>query len=197
MSKISGVYEIRNILNNHRYIGSSVNILKRFGEHLRMLTHNNHHSIYLQRAWNKYGKNKFEFNILETCESIKDTILFLEQKYLDLNPEYNTCKNARNTQGVIFTEERKRKIGVANSKRIIKEETRIKHSINSKNSEYNKKIRKPIYMIDLNSKNKIKEFDSIISASLFLGKYNYRVGIKRVLQGKQSKAYGYMWKLKN
>ena len=30
---MSGIYEIRNVLNNHRYIGSSVDIKKRWRDH--------------------------------------------------------------------------------------------------------------------------------------------------------------------
>jgi predicted GIY-YIG superfamily endonuclease len=52
---ISGIYYIKNITNNKLYIGSSKDILKRFYEHKRLLRHNKHHSIRLQRAWDKYG----------------------------------------------------------------------------------------------------------------------------------------------
>lgn len=31
--KLSGVYEIRNTLNNKRYIGSSINIYRRWRDH--------------------------------------------------------------------------------------------------------------------------------------------------------------------
>jgi group I intron endonuclease len=192
---LSGIYEIKNTLNNHRYVGSSVNIPKRFGEHRSTLRNNNHHSNYLQKAWNKYGEQHFEFNILEVCEPIKDTLLFLEQKYLDLNPEYNICKNARNTQGVVFTQERKDKIGFATKHRIVTQETRNKVSINSFNSEWNKIQRKPMLMFDLNG-NFLIEFNSVCQAALYVGHINHRVDIKRAAQGKRKTAYGYKWKFK-
>lgn len=31
----SGIYEILNTLNNFRYVGSTVNLNKRFGEHIK------------------------------------------------------------------------------------------------------------------------------------------------------------------
>jgi hypothetical protein len=192
----AGVYEIRNRLNNHRYVGSSVDIAKRFGEHLRMLRHGKHHSDYLQKAWDKYGEGHFSFSVLETCQPIKETLLFLEQKYLDLNPEYNICKNARNTQGVVFSEERKRKIGCATKHRVVTQETKGKLSITSLNSKWNNIQRKPVLMFDLNN-NIIMEFNSVCQAALYTGHINHRVGIKRILSGKGNHAYGYKWKFKN
>ena len=48
----------------------------------------------MQRAYDKYGEYNFEVNILEICSPVRDTLLYLEQKYLDLNPEYNISKTA-------------------------------------------------------------------------------------------------------
>lgn len=63
-----GIYKIENIKNNKPYIGSSNNIERRWSEHIRQLNKGEHHSIKLQRAWNKYGQNNFEFEILEECK---------------------------------------------------------------------------------------------------------------------------------
>lgn len=41
--KLSGVYEIRNTLNNKRYIGSSINIYRRWRDHKRK---NNKKAVY-------------------------------------------------------------------------------------------------------------------------------------------------------
>lgn len=78
-----GIYEIRNIVNDKVYVGSSCNIIIRFNEHKRQLRNNNHHNIKLQRAYNKYGKDAFIFTVLyevETSEGLKNE----EQKLLDL-----------------------------------------------------------------------------------------------------------------
>lgn len=90
----SGIYMISNNLNGHKYIGSTNNFKRRLMRHRTELRKNRHHSIYLQRAYNKYGEDKFSIVILETCWPIRDTLRFLEQKYLDLNPEYNMEKIA-------------------------------------------------------------------------------------------------------
>ena len=49
----SGVYQILNVTTNKRYIGSSKNIVKRLKDHIKSLHSGKHHSILLQRAWNK------------------------------------------------------------------------------------------------------------------------------------------------
>lgn len=63
-----GIYKIEGINNNKPYIGSSNNIERRWNEHIRQLNKGEHHSIKLQRAWNKYGQDNFIFTIIEECE---------------------------------------------------------------------------------------------------------------------------------
>lgn len=92
--KVAGIYSIQNILNNKRYIGSTKNFYSRFHEHKYLLLNGKHHSKHLQNSFNKYGDSVFVFQILEICEPIRDTLLLIEQKYLDLNPEYNINKYA-------------------------------------------------------------------------------------------------------
>ena len=92
-SIISGIYQIKNIVSGKIYIGSSVNILHRWEIHKSDLNNNKHHSIVLQRAWNKYGAGAFEFSILETCFIF--ALIFREQYYIDkLNPKYNMSKKS-------------------------------------------------------------------------------------------------------
>jgi hypothetical protein len=61
----SGIYTITNLLNNKMYIGYSYDIFQRLNVHKSALKKNIHHSFHLQKAWNKYGENNFEFEILE------------------------------------------------------------------------------------------------------------------------------------
>lgn len=64
-NKISGIYIIRNIINNKVYIGSSVSINSRLSTHKNLLMNNKHFNKHLQSSYNKYGLNSFTFNILE------------------------------------------------------------------------------------------------------------------------------------
>lgn len=73
----AGVYQILNIVNNKRYIGSSVDIPKRWREHLHSLRQNVHCSRYLQRA---LGCCRSEQTRLKISESLKGRILSDEHK---------------------------------------------------------------------------------------------------------------------
>jgi len=82
-----GIYRIKNLKNKKCYYGSSKNIEKRWRTHLNNLKNGKHHNTHLQRSWDKYGEDNFVFELVEECD---ETILLeLEQKYLDLNPEFN------------------------------------------------------------------------------------------------------------
>ena len=62
-----GIYKIENTKNNKIYIGSSINIEKRFYKHLWMLKKGIHDNNHLQNSFNEYGENYFSFSILELC----------------------------------------------------------------------------------------------------------------------------------
>ena len=65
---LCGIYCIENIINNKKYIGLSRDIRRRWNEHKSELRNNDHDNIYLQRAWNTYGEDAFQFNIVELCD---------------------------------------------------------------------------------------------------------------------------------
>lgn len=103
-----GIYQIINKINNKKYIGSSIALKNRKRRHFADLKSDIHHSQALQRAYNKYGSENFDFLILEYCT--QDNLLEREQYYLDcLDPEYNICKTAGNCLGVVQSEETKLK----------------------------------------------------------------------------------------
>ena len=82
--KISGIYKIYNRVNNKIYVGSSNDISRRWCHHRTLLKRNKHHNIYLQRAYNKYGIDAFEYSIILKCsqqtllEQEKNTIIYLD-----------------------------------------------------------------------------------------------------------------------
>ena len=105
MSKeiISGVYQIRNKINNKVYVGSSKDISQRWLQHISGLKNNKHRNQHLQYAWNKYGEENFEFSILEIVvnqNNFKDILIEREQFWIDkfhsVNNKfgYNICPNA-------------------------------------------------------------------------------------------------------
>lgn len=66
-----GIYMIRNTITNKVYIGQSLNIKTRWKDHINLLNKGTHHSKYLQSAWNKYGEDCFEFDVIAECSENK------------------------------------------------------------------------------------------------------------------------------
>lgn len=117
--EFSAIYCIRNIKNNKLYVGSAKDFTKRTWVHLRDLRLNKHHSSYLQRAYNKYGIESFDFCILETVKDINQ-LVELEQLWMNfLKPEYNILPTAYSHLGAKRTEESKKKMSLAQVKTII------------------------------------------------------------------------------
>lgn len=80
-----GIYKIKNIRNNKIYIGKSKDINHRISDHKSSLRKNSHRNKYLQRSYNKYGINCFEFSIIELCEES-----LLEEKEIFYIKELNS-----------------------------------------------------------------------------------------------------------
>lgn len=112
LTGVSGVYQIRNLVNNKIYIGSSKNLKHRKNhDHISTLKKNKHQNAHLQNAFNKYGEKNFVFEIIEFCEEkeLKD----IEQYWLDRLGAYKRevgYNIAINTFNHEFSEETKQKM---------------------------------------------------------------------------------------
>ena len=117
-SSPTAVYQIRNKTTGKVYIGSTVNIKHRWRHHHRMLRLGRHRSPYLQRAWNKYGPDDFEFTILEVVDD-ESVLLQREQEWMDTtqccDPSlgYNLSPTAGNTLGIFPNEATRKKLSKA------------------------------------------------------------------------------------
>ena len=129
MKIISGIYIIKNKINDKVYIGSSVDIFKRWAGHKSYLNKQKHINIYLQRAWNKHGEESFEFIVVEEVEKATDLVP-REQYWIDIKKSaeegYNIKKRADSRLGLKLSEEAKKKISEKNMGHIVTEETRKK-----------------------------------------------------------------------
>ena len=111
---VSGVYLMTCLANGKIYIGSSVDIVKRYHEHMSGLRNGRHHSRYMMRSWVKYGDEQFTFSVLETCHESK--VLEREQWYLDTFRPYdptigfNNSQTAESNAGFKMSEESKERI---------------------------------------------------------------------------------------
>lgn len=113
----SGIYSITNIANGKSYVGSSVNIKKRWACHVSGLTKGRNRSVRLQNAWNKYGADAFKFSVLEFVIDCSE-LTAREQFWIDslgcsgVNG-YNARKTADSNLGAKWTEESKIRLSAA------------------------------------------------------------------------------------
>lgn len=118
MTKLSGVYLIRQKSTGLYYLGSSCHIRKRWQQHRRELNDGIHHNYRLQAAWNKCGADDFWFMVVDKCAP--QDLIYTEQFFLDtLKPwlpenGFNHAKNAEKTAlGIKRTDVTKRRMSEA------------------------------------------------------------------------------------
>lgn len=112
MSTISGVYKITLKQDGRIYIGSSSNIEQRWVWHV------NSSVQLIGKMIKKYGKDAFEFSILEECEPVKSILEQTEQRYLDElqpfpwnnNAGFNLSPTAYSCLGIKRSDETKQKM---------------------------------------------------------------------------------------
>lgn len=117
----SGIYIIHNTITKKVYIGSATDLYSRKNTHFYQLRHNKHHNKHLQRSWNKYGENVFNFYVTEWVED-KSKLLEIEQFWITLfltyKPDgiYNINPKAGSMLGYKFSKEAREKMSKNNSK---------------------------------------------------------------------------------
>ena len=86
--KISGVYEIINIITGDCYIGSSIYLERRRKEHFYESTWKQRPNSHLYKYMKQYGKNNFLFKPIQLCDpkELKKYEQIAIKKY---NPKYN------------------------------------------------------------------------------------------------------------
>lgn len=85
---IFNYYQIRNVLNNKKYIGiTEKKPEERKNKHYSLLNRNKHVNYKLQKDWNEFGEQNFVFEILDSidCETLeigykKEYLLIQENK---------------------------------------------------------------------------------------------------------------------
>ena len=88
MNKISGIYKITNTITNDFYIGSSKDVKRRWAEHKCQSKWNECPNSQLYQDIQKYGVDKFEFQVLEEVEP--GSLKVAEQQFIEtLKPTYN------------------------------------------------------------------------------------------------------------
>lgn len=116
---VCGIYCIRNIINQKVYVGKSINIRQRIWNHISNLNSKNIKSEnqHFINAWWKYGKENFEYFVLEIIDSnqedieniFKDKELFWMDYYMSYNRDkgYNLRRDS-STKMIVHEETRKK-----------------------------------------------------------------------------------------
>lgn len=99
-----GIYKIENKINGKVYIGESLDIERRWREHLDDLNNNKHHSYKLQDDWNKYGENSFCFEVISELDKTvaryidRLVLVIYEDKYIN---NYNSIDDGYNIENTL------------------------------------------------------------------------------------------------
>lgn len=132
----SGIYMWTNLITGKRYVGSSVNLKRRFLEYYnvnRLMQNNN---MAINRALLKYGYSNFTLSILEYCD-IKMLMSREKHYFVLLKPEYNLALEPGSPsrgKGKFVSEETKDKIRLAAKNMTL--ETRVRMSVGQKTGQF-------------------------------------------------------------
>lgn len=216
-----GIYCIENVENKKKYIGSSKHVYKRRNRHFSELKNGKHKNIKLQSSYNKHGKDKFIFYVIELVNDEK-LLIKREQFYIyTLKPEYNINLIANSSLGVKRSKETKEKIRQANlglehpewrnkikseaqggdnhwtTKKDFSDKSKKKMSDSQKElykNGYKHPNFRPVIQMDLED-NEIKEWESPAVASKELKIHKDAIG--NCARGISKTSGGYKWKYKN
>jgi len=190
-----GIYKITNSITQDYYIGSSVNIEKRWRRHLTDLKQQIHPNTRLQRSYNKYGKDAFLFDILHICE--KDILIVNEQLYIDsLKPIYNLCPKAGGMSGYKQTAEHieKRTKKLIGKKISEEEKLRLRNmALGRKPSKETIEKRRLKVMIKIRQYSMSGEFIKEWASSMEANKIFGGTSICRAVNGVKPSAHGFIW----
>jgi len=208
-----GIYLIRNLVNGKVYIGKAKCIYKRIKQHITSLnkkvkSHENDHFI---NSWHKYGRDSFEYVVLEYLPLDENLISSKEIEYIDrykiLNPKIGYNKRYDSYTGLIVSEETRKKLSAAQIERFKNPEERNKIGLKSKEfwknnperlKEMAKKVAKTIrkYKIgkfDYNSEELIEIFDTKSDIKIKHPDF-YIQAILGCCQGNKKSYKGFKWK---
>lgn len=191
-----GIYKITNTLNGKCYIGQSIDIQRRWEEHL----YRSSNCIFLKYALYKYGASNFTFEVIEECEPemLNEREMYWIKYYNSFGDDgYNLTAGGSGTlkynlevvyEDYLVTqsiEKTAKNIGCHKNtvRRILRE-----YGINL----HEQSDAKPIEQIDTQTLKVIKQYTSIQEAADEMGVEH--AAIRMALIGKHKTSAGYYWR---
>lgn len=118
----SAIYAIVNNVTRDMYVGSAVAVNRRWSAHRRDLAKHCHYNTRLQRAYDKYGANAFDWEIVQFVDN-KAELIAREQFWMNFfAPVYNGRPVANSPLGTKHSAETRAKMSAAAKKKVFTEE---------------------------------------------------------------------------
>lgn len=126
-NRISGIYYIKNIINNKLYVGQSIDVYARLSRHKTDLR-GGRDSKHLQKSYNKYGEDNFEFVMFMECPV--DDLDYWEKYYIakwnTQDEKFGYNLDGGGSKSRLMSEETKDLISQALIGHVVSEETKNK-----------------------------------------------------------------------
>jgi group I intron endonuclease len=120
----SAIYAIVNNVTRDMYVGSAVVVNRRWSAHRRDLVKQCHYNTRLQRAYDKYGADAFDWEIVQFVDK-KTDLIAREQFWMNFfTPVYNGRPIANSPLGTKHSDETRAKMSAAAKKKVFTEEHR-------------------------------------------------------------------------
>jgi len=120
----SGVYRITSPFKDC-YVGSALNLRRRWNDHKGALRKGLHGNKRLQRQWNLSEGKGFQFSVLLLCRP-EDLLLYEQRAINTLHPKLNICKVAGNSLGLKRSDETRKLLSITHLGKKDSDETRQK-----------------------------------------------------------------------
>lgn len=129
-NKVVGIYCITNLINNKKYFGQSVNIIPRIRTHKLRLIRGEHKNLHLQSAWNFYGEQNFQFDIIEECSENELDVreVFYIENFNTINRLFGYNLDSGGNKNKHRSRETREKMSKIMSGRVVSDETKLRLS---------------------------------------------------------------------
>jgi len=132
----SGIYVIKNMINDKIYIGKSIDVYKRIQKHILSLNKElkKHVNFNIQKDWLEYGKENFQYKIVERTLLDEQELYDRELYWIQHAMKTNRCYNLRidSDSKCIVSDETRQRCSEAQIIRFSDPKERDKMSIASK-----------------------------------------------------------------